>query len=148
MSNSKQTIQILIRVNEKIKKQIKAQAAFQNISISDFIRNAIVDYLAKDVNWQGQLQGTINALHNDIRKAIKNIDLFSSLWLTWTEFYFAYTKSFGTMSDEQKKLHLQEGKERSKYMVSTFKKTMSQKPGMVETLLADFLIQEKQEEEN
>lgn len=91
--------------------------------------------------WQGQLQGTVEALRNEIRTTNRNLDLFSSLWLKWTESYFTYTKNLNGLSDEQKKVLITTGKERTQNMLSQFKKEMqSQKPRLIEILLADYLM--------
>ncbi len=49
------------------------------------------------------------------------------------------------MPDSQKRILFDEGKTRSKAMIDAFKKAMRSKPGMIEILLADYLVQEKSE---
>lgn len=102
--------------------------------------------LSKDISWQGQVQGTVEALRSETRKVEKAVDLLSKLLMHWFEYYFTYTKSLGDMPKSQKILLAEEGRARTKSMIEAFKKNMKNKPGLLEIMLADYFVQEEKAE--
>lgn len=137
---------IVIRIDSKTKKQVEQEAGVQGITVSSLIRNIINDYLQKDIIWQGQVQASMEMLRSQIDRLNRDVNLFSDFWLLWTEYYFAYTKPFGDMDEQQKKLLIRQGKNRTDMMVEAFKIRMKEKkPGLVEKIVSDYIVQDKAE---
>ena len=89
------------------------------------------------------MEGNMTRIFKEIQGIKKEIQVFSELWLHWTEFYFTYTRSLGEMTDAQRQLLVQEGKRRSQLMLESFKKVMREKkPGLVEAMMADYLVED------
>lgn len=134
-----------LRVDGNTRQRLEAQAQLEDTSSSEIARNAIAEYLDKDCAWQGQIEGNFSRIFKDIQSLKREIQMFSELWIHWTEFYFTYTRSFGgDMTDAQKQLLVQEGKRRSQLMLESFKKGLrDRKPGLVESMLADYLVEEE-----
>ena len=90
------------------------------------------------------MEGNFSRLFKDMQSIKREIQMFSELWIHWTEFYFTYTRSLGDMTDGQRQLLVQEGRRRSQLMIESFKKGIRErKPGLVESMLADYLVEEK-----
>ena len=132
-----------LRIDGNTRQRLDAKAQLEDCSASETVRNAIAEYLDKDTDWQGQMEGNMTRIFKEIQGIKKEIQLFSELWLHWTEFYFTYTRSLGEMTDAQRQLLVQEGKRRSQLMLESFKKVMRErKPGLVESMLADYLVED------
>lgn len=132
-----------LRIDGNTRQRLDAKAQLEDCSASETVRNAIAEYLDKDTDWQGQMEGNMARIFKEIQGIKKEIQLFSELWLHWTEFYFTYTRSLGEMTDAQRQLLVQEGKRRSQLMLESFKKVMRErKPGLVESMLADYLVED------
>lgn len=137
---------IVIRIDSKTKKQVEQEAGIQGITVSSLIRNIINDYLQKDIIWQGQVQASLEMLRSQMDRLNRDVNLFSNFWLLWTEYYFAYTKPFGDMDEQQKKVLIRQGKNRTDMMVEAFKIRMKEKePGLVEKIVSDYIVQDKAE---
>ena len=137
---------IVVKVDSKTKKQLEQVAAVQRTSVSSIVRDSISDYLQKDITWQGQMQASMEVLRRQIERLNQIINLFIDFWLFWTEYYFAYTKPFGDMDEQQKKLLIRQGKNRTDMMVEAFKIRMKEKkPGFVEKFVSDYIVQDKDE---
>ena len=137
---------IVIRIDSKTKKQVEQEAGIQGITVSSLIRNIINDYLQKDIIWQGQVQASLEMLRSQIDRLNRDVNLFIDFWLFWTEYYFTYTKPFGDMDEQQKKLLIRQGKNRTDMMVEAFKIRMKEKkPGLVEKFVSDYIVQDKDE---
>ena len=137
---------IVIRIDSKTKKQVEQEAGIQGITVSSLIRNIINDYLQKDIIWQGQVQASLEMLRSKIDRLNRDVNLFSDFWLLWTEYYFAYTKPFGDMDEQQKKVLIHQGKNRTDMMVEAFKiRVKEKKPGFVEKFVSDYIVQDKDE---
>ena len=132
-----------LRIDGNTRQRLDAKAQLEDCSASETVRNAIAEYLDKDTDWQGQMEGNMTRIFKEIQGIKKERQLFSELWLHWTEFYFTYTRSLGEMTDAQRQLLVQEGKRRSQLMLESFKKVMRErKPGLVESMLADYLVED------
>ncbi|MBO5690319.1 MAG: hypothetical protein J6R96_00475 [Spirochaetaceae bacterium] len=132
-----------LRIDGNTRQRLDAKAQLEDCSASETVRNAIAEYLDKDTDWQGQMEGNMARIFKEIQGIKKEIQLFSELWLHWTEFYFTYTRSLGEMTDAQRQLLVQEGKRRSQLMLESFKKVMRErKPSLVESMLADYLVED------
>ncbi len=132
-----------LRIDGNTRQRLDAKAQLEDCSASETVRNAIAEYLDKDTDWQGQMEGNMARIFKEIQGIKKEIQLFSELWLHWTEFYFTYTRSLGEMTDGQRQLLVQEGKRRSQLMLESFKKVMRErKPSLVESMLADYLVED------
>ena len=137
---------IVVKVDSKTKKQLEQVAAVQRTSVSSIVTDSISDYLQKDITWQGQMQASMEVLRRQIERLNQIINLFIDFWLFWTEYYFAYTKPFGDMDEQQKKLLIRQGKNRTDMMVEAFKIRMKEKkPGLVEKFVSDYIVQDKAE---
>ena len=137
---------IVVKVDSKTKKQLEQVAAVQRTSVSSIVRDSISDYLQKDITWQGQMQASMEVLRRQIERLNQIINLFIDFWLFWTEYYFTYTKPFGDMDEQQKKLLIRQGKNRTDMMVEAFKIRMKEKkPGFVEKFVSDYIVQDKDE---
>ncbi|MFI3257023.1 MAG: hypothetical protein R3Y36_01855 [Spirochaetales bacterium] len=138
---------INVKISTKEKQKILAHAKLQGFtSSSEYVRNAVTDYMNKDIAWQAQVQGAVESLRADVKRIDKSLDLFSLLFIHFTEYYFTYTKSLSDLSNQEKVIRLEDGRKRSKTMINSFKKTMKNKPRLIEMLLADFYIEQKEEE--
>lgn len=132
-----------LRIDGNTRQRLDAKAQLEDCSASETVRNAIAEYLDKDTDWQGQMEGNMARIFKEIQGIKKEIQLFSELWIHWTEFYFTYTRSLGEMTDAQRQLLVQEGKRRSQLMLESFKKVMRErKPSLVESMLADYLVED------
>ena len=132
-----------LRIDGNTRQRLDAKAQLEDCSVSETVRNAIAEYLDRDTDWQGQIEGNMTRIFKEIQGIKKEIQLFSELWLHWTEFYFTYTRSLGEMTDAQRQLLVQEGKRRSQLMLESFKKVMREKkPGLVESMMADYLVED------
>ena len=132
-----------LRIDGNTRQRLDAKAQLEDCSASETVRNAIAEYLDKDTDWQGQMEGNMARIFKEIQGIKKEIQVFSELWLHWTEFYFTYTRSLGEMTDAQRQLLVQEGKRRSQLMLESFKKVMREKkPGLVESMMADYLVED------
>ena len=145
-SDDKKLFQVMyLRIDGNTHKRLISKAQLEDSTVSEMTRNAITEYLDKDTNWQGQIEGNFSRLFKDVQSLKREIQMFSELWLHWTEFYFTYTRSLGDMSEAQRQLLVQEGKRRAQLMVESFKKGMNErKPGLVESILADYLVEDVQ----
>lgn len=145
-SDDKKLFQVMyLRIDGNTHKRLISKAQLEDSTVSEMTRNAITEYLDKDTNWQGQIEGNFSRLFKDVQSLKREIQIFSELWLHWTEFYFTYTRSLGDMSEAQRQLLVQEGKRRAQLMVESFKKGMNErKPGLVESMLADYLVEDVQ----
>lgn len=145
-SNEKKLFHVMyLRIDGNTRDRLVAKAQLEDVSASETVRNAITEYLNKDTDWQGQMEGNFSRLFKDVQSLKREIQMFSELWLHWTEFYFTYTRSLGDMSEAQRQLLVQEGKRRTQLMVESFKKGMNErKPGLVESMLADYLVEDVQ----
>lgn len=142
MSEKKYTA-VKCRVDEDLKNRILAQSELDGITPSIFMREALKDRLYKDVSWQGQVQGALEAMRTEVTKTRRDIKLFSDFFAFWVEYYFIYTKSFGDIGEEQKIVLIHEGKERATAMLNAFKRKLkNEKPGLTEMLLADYMTEE------
>ena len=91
------------------------------------------------------MEGNFSRLFKDVQSLKREIQMFSELWLHWTEFYFTYTRSLGEMGEAQRQILVQEGKRRSQLMLENFRKRLRErKPGLVESILADYLAEDAQ----
>lgn len=132
-----------LRIDGNTRQRLDAKAQLEDCSVSETVRNAIAEYLDRDTDWQGQIEGNMARIFKEIQGIKKEIQVFSELWLHWTEFYFTYTRSLGEMTDAQRQLLVQEGKRRSQLMLESFKKVMREKkPGLVESMMADYLVED------
>ena len=132
-----------LRIDGNTRQRLDAKAQLEDCSVSETVRNAIAEYLDRDTDGQGQIAGNMARIFKEIQGIKKEIQVFSELWLHWTEFYFTYTRSLGEMTDAQRQLLVQEGKRRSQLMLESFKKVMRErKPGLVESMLADYLVED------
>ena len=146
MANEQKYQIIKVRIDSATKKQLKLVAAKQKTNVSTIVRDSISDYLQKDISWQGQMQASMEVLRSQIERLNQIINLFIDFWLFWTEYYFAYTKPFGDMDEQQKKLLIRQGKNRTDMMVEAFKIRMKEKkPGFVEKFVSDYIVQDKDE---
>jgi len=145
-SDDKKLFQVMyLRIDGNTHKRLISKAQLEDSTVSEMTRNAITEYLDKDTNWQGQIEGNFSRLFKDVQSLKREIQIFSELWLHWTEFYFTYTRSLGDMSEAQRQLLVQEGKRRAQLMVESFKKGLNErKPGLVESMLADYLVEDVQ----
>lgn len=145
-SDEKKLFQVMyLRIDGNTHKRLISKAQLEDSTVSEMTRNAITEYLDKDTNWQGQIEGNFSRLFKDVQSLKREIQIFSELWLHWTEFYFTYTRSLGDMSEAQRQLLVQEGKRRAQLMVESFKKGLNErKPGLVESMLADYLVEDVQ----
>lgn len=145
-SDDKKLFQVMyLRIDGNTHKRLISKAQLEDSTVSEMTRNAITEYLDKDTNWQGQIEGNFSRLFKDVQFLKREIQIFSELWLHWTEFYFTYTRSLGDMSEAQRQLLVQEGKRRAQLMVESFKKGLNErKPGLVESMLADYLVEDVQ----
>lgn len=145
-SDDKKLFQVMyLRIDGNTHKRLISKAQLEDSTVSEMTRNAITEYLDKDTNWQGQIEGNFSRLFKDVHSLKREIQMFSELWLHWTEFYFTYTRSLGDMSEAQRQLLVQEGKRRAQLMVESFKKGLNErKPGLVESMLADYLVEDVQ----
>ena len=145
-SDDKKLFQVMyLRIDGNTHKRLISKAQLEDSTVSEMTRNAITEYLDKDTNWQGQIEGNFSRLFKDVQSLKREIQVFSELWLHWTEFYFTYTRSLGDMSEAQRQLLVQEGKRRAQLMVESFKKGLNErKPGLVESMLADYLVEDVQ----
>lgn len=145
-SDDKKLFQVMyLRIDGNTHKRLISKAQLEDSTVSEMTRNAITEYLDKDTNWQGQIEGNFSRLFKDVQSLKREIQMFSELWLHWTEFYFTYTRSLGDMSEAQRQLLVQEGKRRAQLMVESFKKGLNErKPGLVESMLADYLVEDVQ----
>lgn len=138
-----------IRINARDASLIRQQATIENVSPSQLIREAVSDRLYRDVSWQGQVQGAVEAMRREIKKTRRDIEILSDVFLHWTEYYFMYTRPFGDISDEQKKNMVLDGRKRAGLMLEAFKKKMKvERPGVIEMLLADYMTEEKTDDTN
>lgn len=130
-----------LRLDGNTRQRLNGRAKLENATASEVVRNAIAEYLDKDISWQGQMEGRFQSLMNEVQVLKKEVRLFSSLWIHWTEFYFTYTKSMAELNDAQRQQLVQEGKRRSQLMIESFKKQIKdKKPGLVESLIAEYLV--------
>lgn len=145
-SDDKKLFQVMyLRIDGNTHKRLISKAQLEDSTVSEMTRNAITEYLDKDTNWQGQIEGNFSRLFKDVQSLKREIQIFSELWLHWTEFYFTYTRSLGDMSEAQRQLLVQEGKRRAQLMLESFKKGLNErKPGLVESMLADYLVEDVQ----
>lgn len=134
-----------LRIDGNTRERLEAKAKLEDASASETVRNAIAEYLDRDTDWQGQLEGNFSKMFRELQTLKREIQVFTELWLHWTEFYFTYTRSLGDMTDAQRQLLVQEGKRRAQLMTESFKKALREKkPGLVESILADYLVEESQ----
>lgn len=134
-----------LRLDGNTQQRLHAKAQMEDSTPSETARNAIAEYLDKDTAWQGQMEGNFSRIFKDMQSLKREIQMFSELWIHWTEFYFTYTKSLGDMTDGQRQFLVQEGRRRSQLMIESFKKGIRErKPGLVESMLADYLVEEEQ----
>lgn len=146
MANEQKYQIIKVRIDSATKKQLELVAAKQKTNVSTIVRDSISDYLQKDITWQGQMQASMEVLRSLIERLNRDVNLFSDLWLFWTERYFAYTKPFGDMDEQQKKLLIRQGKNSTQMMLELFKVRMKEKkPGLVEKIVSDCIVQDKAE---
>lgn len=145
-SNDKKLFHVMyLRIDGNTRQRLDAKAQLEDCTASETVRNAIAEYLDKDTDWQGQLEANMQRLQKDIGAVRREIKLFSELWMHWTEFYFTYTRSLGDMGEEQKQLLVGEGRRRSQLMVESFRKSLqARKPGLMESILADYLMEDVQ----
>ena len=145
-SNDKKLFHVMyLRIDGNTRQRLDAKAQLEDCTASETARNAIAEYLDKDTAWQGQMEGNFSRLFKDIQSLKREIQMFSELWLHWTEFYFTYTRSLGEMGEAQRQILVQEGKRRAQLMVESFKKGLNErKPGLVESMLADYLVEDAQ----
>lgn len=145
-SNDKKLFHVMyLRIDGNTRQRLDTKARLEDCTASETVRNAIAEYLDKDTDWQGQMEGNFSRLFKDVQSLKREIQMFSELWLHWTEFYFTYTRSLGEMGEAQRQLLVQEGKRRSQLMVESFKKGLNErKPGLVESMLADYLVEDAQ----
>ena len=140
--NKKRNERISFRITDEMKDFLEKEASLKGLSLSALVEDIIKDYSQKDIIWESQVQGSIEYMRGQIEKLQRDLNLFSDLWLYWTEFYFTYTKSFGNMPNDEKKLLIAEGKLRSKKMVGSFKEGLkAKKPGLFEKIIAEYLIE-------
>lgn len=135
---------ISIRLDDEIKKMIKVQAELENTTTSELIRTAISWYLHKDVNYKSQLEATIESLRREMKKMSREVELNSSLFKFWTQYYFTLTKDLSELEDNSRKQRIDLGKEQTEKMLRAFRGQIKEiKPGLIEALVADYLLTEK-----
>lgn len=128
------------RVDDAFMRRVEAQAAFERVTPSELARNALQDYLDRDVAWQGQVQGALESMRSNLGRVEKEVKLLSALFLHWTEYYFTYTRPLGGMDESAKRVLVAEGRERSRRMVEALKRSIREgSPGLMEILLADYI---------
>lgn len=135
----------IFRLDKKLKSLIETQAILDGTSESDIIRKALSAYLTKDTNYKAQVEVSLENLKKDVLKMTGELELFSSLFKFWTQYYFTLTTGLGNLSNEQKKIKMETGKNQSKRMMDAFFQTVKdKKTGLVESLVADYMIFEKE----
>ena len=136
---------LCVRVPKDFKNLIESQATLENTTASVLSRTAINWYLHKDVNYKGQLEATVESLRSDMRKMSRELELFSSLFKFWTQYYFTLTASLSDLSPEARKARSALGKRQSEIMLQSFRGTMKEvKPGLIEALVADYLVSDSE----
>ncbi len=139
------TSQFHLRLPKELKDLMEKQAALENTTASELSRTAINWYLHKDVNYKGQLEATVESLRSDMRKMSRELELFSSLFKFWTQYYFTLTASLSDLSPEARKARSELGKRQSEIMLQSFRGTMKDvKPGLIEALVADYLVSDSE----
>lgn len=138
-------IKFTIRITERLYSEIKERALLEGCNPSELVRGAVKDYLTRDLKIQSQVLGAVESLRSDIKYVDKKTELFSSLWMYWLQYYFTFTKGFGDLPADQRKVLIEAGKRRQKTMIDSYKKDMKAQPALIEVLLADYLGQEVRE---
>lgn len=82
-----------IKVDGDLHEAIKAKAQLEQMSVSDLLRRAIVEYMNRDINVSNEILGTLEQLNKNVKKCNDQYVLFHSLFLHFLKYFFAINKS-------------------------------------------------------
>ena len=84
-SDDKKLFQVMyLRIDGNTHKRLISKAQLEDSTVSEMTRNAITEYLDKDTNWQGQIEGNFSRLFKDVQslKRVKQ-SIFSDKHTAW-----------------------------------------------------------------
>ena len=84
-SDDKKLFQVMyLRIDGNTHKRLISKAQLEDSTVSEMTRNAITEYLDKDTNWQGQIEGNFSRLFKDVQ-ALKRMkqSIFSDKHTAW-----------------------------------------------------------------
>jgi division protein CdvB (Snf7/Vps24/ESCRT-III family) len=65
-----------IKVDGDLHEAIKAKAQLEQMSVSDLLRRAIVEYMNRDINVSNEILGTLEQLNKNVKKCNDQYVLF------------------------------------------------------------------------
>ena len=84
-SDDKKLFQVMyLRIDGNTHKRLISKEQLEDSTVSEMTRNAITEYLDKDTNWQGQIEGNFSRLFKDVQslKRVKQ-SIFSDKHTAW-----------------------------------------------------------------
>lgn len=84
-SNDKKLFHVMyLRIDGNTRQRLDAKAQLEDCTASETVRNAIAEYLDKDTDWQGQMEGNFSRLFKDVQslKRVKQ-SIFSDKHTAW-----------------------------------------------------------------
>ncbi len=80
------------KVDKDLHDAIRAKSEFENTTVTDLIKRAVVEYLNKDINVSNEILGTLEQINKNIKKCNDQYSVFHSLFLHYLKYYFAINK--------------------------------------------------------
>jgi hypothetical protein len=126
-----------IRVSYEIANFLAVKAKEQHCTESDIIREALNDYLFRDINNANLLLASNQGLKLAMDKVDRKTELLTRLFLFWLKYFFTYAPQLPERREE-KVAQIKIGEARKKGMLEDFKKDLQENPSLIEQLVMDF----------
>lgn len=140
-----------IKVDSDLHEAIKAKAQLEQMSVSDLLRRAIVEYMNRDLNVSNEILGTLEQINKNVKDCNDHYVLFHSLFLHFLKYYFAISKSEldKWVSPDHKKENtlimrnniMSKGAEYRDSFIENFKSENKHLRSKVDRLLLDFMTE-------
>lgn len=82
-------MRVNFRCEDKLYEELSARSQLENKTITDLMKEAIVEYLYKDTNIQNELLGCIEQINSNVNKANKQFNLFYSMYIYFLNYFFS-----------------------------------------------------------
>jgi hypothetical protein len=126
-------------------KQLERQAAAEGLSKNALVIKALELYLTKDITDESLLIAKMSDIQRVIRLVEKKMDISQKLDIDFYQHFFLFQPDMPGSKAEAALLY-KRAAEKTDRMINGFRERLSRAPALIESLLADFLEEEIEEE--
>lgn len=145
--DKKDITRFTFRLPRGIDQDLSKRAAFENLSKSELCLNYIRNELYKDVNIENAQLGALQELLTLSHKLEKKLDVFSNIFIYYLKYFFAtHAKELDKDIVGNINELMEKGEINKDIFIKNFKTKNNHMTSLIESLLADFIAQDKDNE--